>query len=246
MAYQVVCPKGHKLVVEEAHLGRQVTCPACGEPFTVPHAPKDQQVPPLPLSIAAQGASRLPFAPRGVFLGFSAVAGRPMLAVGLILVLLARGCDIVGKRGVDRAIARAHVAQTQFEDSWHKQRSEAERRIAILEEKETPTPEDAKEIQEKRKSLADLEKAQQKAARALTETTLYDLKMISRDAEANYQINSYWREMLFVFGAVVLALGLLMVSSIAQGAERWVSLMMLAIITFSLFIIGAAWMPIGH
>ncbi len=164
-----------------------------------------------------------------------------MLAAGLILVLLARGCDLLAKRGVDSVTAQAKVAQVQFDDPWAKQISEIERKIATLEEKETPTPADTKEIQDARTSLRDVEKAKQKALRAFQATTLRDVTVAARDAESAYLISAYWREMLFVFGAIVLALGLLLVSWVAEGAERWVSLTMLAIITVSLFIGSAVW-----
>jgi hypothetical protein len=44
---------------------------------------------------------------------------------------------------------------------------------------------------------------------------------------------------MFVVGVVVLVLGLVSTSSVAQGAERWVCLIMLAILTFSIFIYNA-------
>ena len=53
---------------------------------------------------------------------------------------------------------------------------------------------------------------------------------------------AYWREWVFVLSAIVLTIGLLAVSAIAEGAERLVCLIMLAIITFSIFIGGVAWM----
>jgi lysozyme family protein len=165
-----------------------------------------------------------------------------MLAAGLVLALLARGCDLLAKRSTDSATAQARVAQAQFDDPWTKQVSETQSRIAALEEKENPTPADTKEIQDARASLRDLEKAKQKALRSFQNGTLRDVTVAARDAESAYLIGAYWREMFFVFGAVVLALGLLMVSWVAEGAERWVSLMMLAIITVSLFLGSAVWM----
>lgn len=168
-----------------------------------------------------------------------------MLAAGLVLVLLARGCDLLAKRSVDSATAQAKVAQAQFDDPWIKQVSDTESRIAALEEnlkeKENPTAADTKEIQDARTSLRDVEKAKQKALRNFQATTLREVTIAARDAESAYLIGAYWREMFFVFGAIVLTLGLLMVSWVAEGAERWVSLMMLAIITVSLFLGSAVW-----
>ena len=148
--------------------------------------------------------------------------------------------------GVDRAEAKASVVQAQFEDPWNKQRGDLERKIAALQDKESPAPDDTKELQDMRNSLRELEKSRQKALRTFEGTTLQDAKIAARDAAANYQMGAYWDEMFFVAGAVILAVGLLMVSSVAQGAERWVALSMIVIITFSLFVIGFAWMPMGH
>jgi hypothetical protein len=206
----------------------------------------------MPGLLATSDASRPPPIPRqgtadrmqlvlGGFSPVARVAGRPMLAAGLVLVLLARGCDLLAKRGVDSITAQARVAQAQFDDPWTKQVTETESRIAALEEKENPTPADTKEIQDARTSLRDVEKARQKALRNFHATTLREVTVAARDAESAYLIGAYWREMLFVFGAIVLALGLLMVSWVAEGAERWVSLTMLAIITVSLFLGSAVW-----
>ena len=49
-----------------------------------------------------------------------------------------------------------------------------------------------------------------------------------------------------IFASIVLASGLLVVGWNADGAERWISLVMLAIITFSVYIGGLAWGPWGH
>ena len=54
-------------------------------------------------------------------------------------------------------------------------------------------------------------------------------------------MSAYWRESVFVVGTILLAFGLFIVSWSAQGAERWISLVMLAIITFSIYVVGLAW-----
>jgi len=243
MTYEVVCPKGHKLAVDESSAGGRIVCPVCSEPFTVSR-PANTGAPLPPVQPANQVICNAP-ASGCPCVEVSKVAGRPALALGLVLVLLARGCDMIEKRGIERAAAKAQVVEAQFEDPWNKQRSDLERKIATLQEKENPAPEDTKELQDDRNSLRDLDKSRQKALRTFEATTLQDVKIASRDAAANYHMGAYWWQMLFVLGAVILAVGLLMVSSIAQGAERWVALSMIVIITFSLFIIGFAWMPLG-
>lgn len=52
----------------------------------------------------------------------------------------------------------------------------------------------------------------------------------------------YWRECLFPIGAIILVGGLVAVSMLGVGAERIISMVMLSIITFSIFIGGSAWL----
>lgn len=62
-------------------------------------------------------------------------------------------------------------------------------------------------------------------------------------AAASYRMWSLGRELVFLFGAVVLVAGLATNGIGGEGAEKWLSLVMLAIITYSLFVGGAAWGP---
>ena len=164
-----------------------------------------------------------------------------MLAIGLILVLFSRGCDSIGKRAVSRAQGKAQMARSTFQDEWEESQMEIERKIEALQSKEEPSPEDSKLITEYRKDLSNLREDQQKAQKALERGTWRDLDIAARDAAASNQIGAYWREVFFVFATLILATGLLAVSWTAQGAERWVCLIMLAILTFSIYIAGAAW-----
>jgi hypothetical protein len=247
MAIEAICPKGHKVELNESQAGSSVTCPVCGEPFVASKAAEAAR-PAAPPSLPAgrfdwrNWQHRLAAAD---FVEVSTKAGRPMLIVGFILVLLARGCDGLARRSVDRATARVSVAQAQFDDTLDKQRLDLERKKAALEEKEEPTAEDTQRIQDLRNQLRDQEKLRQKALHAFEVGKLRDLKIAARDAEANFLMGGYWRELFFVFGAIVLSIGLLLVSAIARGAELWVTLLILAIITFSLFVYGTAWVPIG-
>ena len=82
---------------------------------------------------------------------------------------------------------------------------------------------------------------EQKAQKNLEAGAWRKLGIAARDAAANNQMNAYWREIFFVFATLILAVGLLAVSWTAQGAERWVCLIMLTILTFSIYIVGMAW-----
>lgn len=60
-------------------------------------------------------------------------------------------------------------------------------------------------------------------------------------ADAGYRFWSLGREFIFLFGAVVLVAGLATNGIGGNGAEKWLSLVMLAIIIYSVFVGGAAW-----
>jgi len=131
MDYEVSCPKGHKLRVTEAHFGQQVNCPTCGESFVVPdaasasgesaHAPGGVPAAASPSTSGARSSGG-----SATFTSVSLAVGRPMLALGLLLVLLSRGCDAIGQRGVVRAKAKLRAARSEFYYQY-RDRSSAER-----------------------------------------------------------------------------------------------------------------------
>ena len=65
------------------------------------------------------------------------------------------------------------------------------------------------------------------------------------DVEQTRTLNQrmgFWLEVLFVLGTVCFSLGLLVSGFTGEGAGRWISMVMLAIIVFSIYIGGTAWM----
>ena len=60
---------------------------------------------------------------------FSLLAGRPMVAVGLVLVLLSKGCDSISLHGVERAEAMAQKSGEQFDDDVKSKQLEIQRQI---------------------------------------------------------------------------------------------------------------------
>ena len=168
-----------------------------------------------------------------------------MVAVGLVLVLLSKGCDSISRRSVDRAEAMAQKAVEQFNDDVKTKELAIQREIDEItargEVKPRRPEEDRRSEQTPNRSCRFLrQRSQGQRGRASGGSW----KSPPARPTANHKINGYWRELFFVFAAIVLSLGLLVVSWGAEGAERWITLMMLAIITFSLFVGGLAWVAI--
>lgn len=68
-----------------------------------------------------------------------------------------------------------------------------------------------------------------------------DLQEDIISARSTDALLGYMREWLFMFGSIALSIGLLSVGFTSEGAARWICLIMLAIITFSLYVAGTAW-----
>jgi len=237
MSYETTCPKGHRLQVSDAHLGQRIQCPACNESFVVPDGSRPQSAPPSSKPERWKVSSGL-----ASDLGrLSLLTGRPMVAIGLVLVLLSKGCDSISHRGVERAEAVAQRAREQFKDEGEGKELAIQREIDEINARGEVKADDQKKIDDLKKRLTELTASSAKDRRAKESSEWRELDIAARTAIANHKINGYWRELFFVFAAIVLSLGLLVVSWGAEGAERWITLMMLAIITFSLFVGGLAW-----
>lgn len=140
-----------------------------------------------------------------------------LVLAGLTLVLLAQGYDAVSQAKSGRLSAKLSLAKTEFKEEWDQKMEDA---------KDSERSQLAKDM---RKAREQLEKD--------------DWKELQRDAShAQYDqpINAYWLRWLSLLGSIALVIGLLLVGFYGTGPERMVCLIMLAIITFALFVGGAS------
>ena len=172
-------------------------------------------------------------------------AGRPLLFLGLILALVARGCDEIGRRDVQRAEMKSQLARDQFEDEWHNRRNELESQLQAIEEKKDTDSDDREKMTTLRTQLRDFAQ-QQKNAHSQMEDLWRNQDVKARLVKATCDINAYWRQVFFVFASLVLTVGLLLVSHEARGPEGWAALAMLVILMASVYFGGAAWLPAAH
>jgi len=157
-----------------------------------------------------------------------------VLLLGFLLVIMSRGCDSIGNRYVARAKAQHSNAKALFNDKWQRKMQAIDDEIS--EEK------DEGERKKLQKERDDLVKDRGKDQKKLEKGEWRDLEITARDAAANNAINGYWHELLFVLGTMILVVGLIAVGFRGEGAERTICLIMLAIITVSLYVVGVAWM----
>jgi hypothetical protein len=115
--------------------------------------------------------------------------GRALVVLGVLIVLMSRGCDSLGERKVARlqAIAESPGSEAVEADQLESQRTAATR------------------------------------------------------AASQNRMWGYWRHLGFLFGTMALAVGLLCVTSTTDGPERWISLVMLAVILYSVYSSNSVW-----
>jgi len=164
-----------------------------------------------------------------------------LLISGLVIVVVARGCDTLSQRNVGRLAAKQAAARQQFDDQWETKRLAIQQQIDKLTAKTPATPENTKSIADLRTQLTETLKLQGEARKELTEGNWRNLEIAARNAKGDQAMWAYWHEMLFVAGAIAFTVGLILVGFGSQGPERWIALGILAIITYSLFVEGAAW-----
>ncbi len=250
MPLEILCPAGHRLQVMPDQMNQKVRCPTCQQVFVVPEqrvSPppvfKDNDLAGLAEATAApvkprKKASRMPQIEVATAVRYGAQA---ILMLGLMLVLCARGCDTLGNREAARLQAKAKLAKDQFNDTFETRRSSIQAQIEDLNNKKDSSKEDNTRVKELREKLSDIEKDRTKQSKEKTTGEWRSMEIDARDAAANNVMSAYWRELLFVFGTAIFSLGLLALGFNGQGAERWICLSMLAIIVFSLYVGGVAW-----
>ena len=170
------------------------------------------------------------------------VIGQPLVLVGLLLVLGARGCETVHSRYVDRVQAIATVAESQFQNGWTQERKALQTKLTELQEKVGRSTVESQQMLQLRKDIVALKARKTQEQNEKRNGVWREQQTAARDAEAAFKMWGWLRESVFVFGTIGLAIGLLAVGFSGSGPERWISLIMIAIITFSIYVGGIAWL----
>lgn len=159
---------------------------------------------------------------------------KPVLALGLVLVLTARGCDSLAQKDVARLDGALKLSQREFAEQTESAVSALQTQLSdpkIIPAKRT----------ELQKQLDDLQAAHVKQRNELQNSTWRELSYAGERAIIEARAGGYRRELLFVAGTILFALGLLTTALLGDGAERWLCFGLLGIIVFSIYIGGTAW-----
>jgi len=283
----VNCPNGHRLQVPDRQIGQVIKCPSCQTSFVAEAMETLASRPPVPVptlpkrseretseggfdfdqSEKSEDSERSPSSRRrrSAFGGAASLApmlnsflGKPCLFVGLLLVVLGRGCDATSMRSVARTDASYRQAQVTFQLAWDAKMSAIQQKLSEKNREFSEMFEqvgdkgDQEKIQKQRNDLQKEKSALEKSlnklrsdqAAAQTKAENEDwlkLREASLKATNDHRMSIYWYEWVFILGTIVLVFGLLTLAFTSEGAERWVAYIMIAIITFSIYVGGAAW-----
>lgn len=257
----VTCPKGHRLQVADRHIGQVVKCPSCqssfiaqngGEAFEFDENDRSEN---KGSPRASRGVKDLPEGVSIVSLANSFV-GKPLLVFGLIFVILGRGCDATSMRSVSWTEAHYRQGKVAFQLEWESKLSVIQQKLdrqnrlisdlpRSLEKRDDEFRTRMNELQNEKISLErELTKSRLEHSSALAENengAWKPLREASLKASTDHRMAIYWYEWAFIIGTIVLVLGVLTLAFTGQGAERWSAYIMIAIITFSIYVGGAAW-----
>lgn len=164
--------------------------------------------------------------------------GYPFLIIGFLLVISGKGCDSLGSRWVKGTMVAADLAKNQFEATYAAKENAFQAQITDLNNSDSPNLDRIKTLNGK---ISDLNKERNEKRRELQASTWSTLDSSASMAMDRYYSWGFTRELIFVFGSMVLSVGLLVVGINGEGSEKWVCLIMLAIITFSVYVGGFAW-----
>jgi len=167
--------------------------------------------------------------------------GQWLLIGGFLLVIGAKGCDAVSQRYAERLKAQAALATREFNYEYDLR----EARLELERDEINADPElsdyDQQRLEEIDEALVKLREERDKEERRLRRTTWQRLQYGADTADAQRQQWAFFHSLMFVFGSMVLTVGLLVVGLTGRGAQSWICLGILAIIAFSIFVGGTAW-----
>jgi hypothetical protein len=167
--------------------------------------------------------------------------GRGLVVFGVLMVLMARGCDSLGQRKVARLQAISVSAEAKFLRDWEVAKARLEDEQLSINERPNPTEADQKRLQMITEEIATLDEQQRNEQRKLRQGRWREYEVAAESAETANQIASYWRRMAFIFGTMALAIGLLAVTPTTQGPEKWFCLVLLAVLLYSVYSGGSVW-----
>lgn len=159
---------------------------------------------------------------------------KPVLVLGLVMAISARGCDSLAVKNVARLQGALELERRDFQ-------AENDAAVATLDNQLKQTNITPAQKTQFQKQLDDLKAAHDKRRAELQSGEWRELTEASERAVIEVRAGAYGHELLFLAGTILFAVGLLTTSLLGEGSERWLCFSLLAIVVFSLYVGGAGW-----
>lgn len=159
---------------------------------------------------------------------------KPVVVLGLVMAISARGCDSLAVKNVARLQGALELERRDFQ-------TENDAATAPLENQLKQPNVAAAQKTQLQKQLDDLKSAHDKKQAELQSGEWRELTNAAERAVVEVRAGAYGHELLFLAGTILFAVGLLTTSLLGEGAERWLCFSLLAIVVFSLYVGGAGW-----
>ncbi|MCA9120027.1 MAG: DUF4339 domain-containing protein [Planctomycetaceae bacterium] len=167
--------------------------------------------------------------------------GRGLVVFGVLIVLMSRGCDSLGVRKVARLQALAEIAESDFQRTWDRDKSLLEDELKSLRDRSNLNNVEQQRLNNLPEQISKLDREKQEEQGTLRRGKWASYQIAAEDAGTNNRAWGYWRQIGFLFGTMTLAVGLLFVTPTTEGPERWICLVMLTVILYSVYASNSVW-----
>jgi hypothetical protein len=194
----------------------------------------------MPSPSKPAGGSVLP-GPDSPIAGYVRLAAQALFFLGLVGIIGFRSCDTLSTRSVAYSQAQYQLARSAFAADFD--RKIADKRLARdnLVKKENKSAEDEKTISQYNDDITKLENERRSEEQRLEATTWSSYRTNAQNASAHAAWWNYWLFYGFILGSMTLAAGAALLAFSGSPAERWGALAILAILVFSVYVLGMVW-----
>lgn len=176
------------------------------------------------------------------------VIGYVLFGIGAATLMGVRGCGALQKRAGTASFAKYRLAQAEFQQKWDEEKADLQRKLRDYDDPIDQKPAANNDWQERNRRRAeinkDLEKVRKDEREAREDKERGDWKDLKRNSQADALAALRWgylRQWILIPGVAVLAIGLVLLAIFGNRQETWLSLMILGVLVYSLFVGGELW-----
>jgi len=158
-------------------------------------------------------------------------AAWPLLAIGLCLVVVSKGCDMLAARQAAYLEARSTYLANYYVKEDARQTKAAESLKKTILDGQGEAADKQKQIEKIDKDLKDSLESLEKDRTQVTNS--HDL--VKLDFPVSERSGAYWRAVLFVLGMAGLVIGLVGGFAASEGVDRWGFVILLGVTLFGIF-----------